>query len=133
MSRINVAGAGSESQEQASLVSWWRLAGPHLAPNCILHSIPNGGARSAVTGARLKAEGAVAGVPDLFLACARSGRHGLYIELKRKTGGRVSQSQRGLFPLLEAQGYGVAVCHGWREAADAVEAYLAGRWEPSHE
>ena len=129
MSSVNAAGAGSESAEQKCLIQWWGMMRRHLAPNAVLHSIPNGGARSAVTGA-LCLE---AGVPDLFLACARSGRHGLYIELKRTKGGRVSQSQRDLFPLLEAQGYGVAVCHGWREAADAVEAYLAGRWEPSHD
>ena len=133
MASMNTAGAGSESAEQKSFVQWWSMMRQHLAPNAVLHSIPNGGRRDIATGARLKAEGAVAGVPDLFLACARSGKHGLYIELKRRTGGRVSQSQRDLFPLLEAQGYGVAVCHGWREAADAVEAYLAGRWEPSHD
>ena len=132
MASMNTAGAGSESAEQKSFVKWWGMMRQRLAPNAVLHSIPNGGRRDIATGARLKAEGAVAGVPDLFLACARSGKHGLYIELKRRTGGRVSQSQRNLFPLLEAQGYGVAVCRGWREAADAVEAYLAGRWEPSH-
>ena len=129
---VNVSGSGSESQEQKSLILWWGMMRQHLAPNVLLYAIPNGGARSLATGARLKAEGAVAGIPDLFLACAKRGRHGLYIELKRAKGGRVSESQRNLFPLLEAQGYGVAVCRGWREAADAVEAYLAGRWEPSH-
>ena len=132
MARINVAGSGSESQEQASLVSWWELAGPKLAPNVVLAAIPNGGARDAITGARLKREGVVKGMPDMLLACARSGKHGLFIELKRQRGGRLSESQRELFPLLEAQGYGVAVCHGWREAAETVEAYLAGRWEGSH-
>jgi hypothetical protein len=132
MARINTAGAGSESHEQAMLVQWWRIAGFKLAPNAVLAAIPNGGARSAVTGARLKAEGVVAGMPDLVLLCARCGRHALFIEMKTKRG-RVSESQRGLFPLLEAQGYGVAVCRGWHEAAETVEAYLAGRWEPSHE
>jgi len=133
MARINVAGAGSESAEQKALVQWWSMMRQHLAPNAVLHSIPNGGRRDIATGARLKAEGAVAGIPDLFLACARSGKHGLYIELKRRTGGRVSASQRDLFPILESQGYGVAVCHGWKEAAEAVTAYLEGRWEPCHE
>ena len=131
--KINTAGAGSESSHQKQLVLWWRMAGPKLAPNIVLHSIPNGGRRDAVTGARLKAEGAVAGVPDLFLAKAASGRHGLYIELKRARGGAVSKVQRDLFPMLEAAGYGVAVCRGWQEAREAIEAYLAGRWEPSHD
>lgn len=131
MAKINVAGTGSESQEQAQFVAYWRTVGQRLAPNVVLASIPNGGARSAVTGARLKREGVVAGMPDMVLLCARCGRHGLFIEMKTARG-RVSQSQRDLFPLLEAQGYGVAVCHGWREAAETVEAYLAGRWEGSH-
>lgn len=131
MARINVAGMGSESQEQAQLIAWWKAVGQRLAPNVVLAAIPNGGARDAITGARLKREGVVRGMPDLVLLCARSGRHALFVEMKTKRG-RVSESQRDLFPLLEAQGYGVAVCRGWREAADAVEAYLAGRWEPSH-
>ena len=131
MAKINVAGTGSESQEQAQFVAYWRAMGQRLAPNVVLASIPNGGARSAVTGARLKREGVVAGMPDMVLLCARCGRHGLFIEMKTARG-RVSESQRNLFPLLEAQGYGVAVCHGWREAAETVEAYLAGRWEGSH-
>ena len=131
MARINVAGNGSESQEQAQFVAYWRTVGQRLAPNVVLASIPNGGARSAVTGARLKREGVVAGMPDMVLLCARCGRHGLFIEMKTARG-RVSEAQRNLFPLLEAQGYGVAVCHGWREAAETVEAYLAGHWEGSH-
>ena len=132
MASINTAGAGSESAEQKDFILWWGMMRQHLAPNVLLYAIPNGGARSLATGARLKSEGALAGIPDLFLACARSGRHGLYIEMKRRSGGRVSEAQRNIFPLLEAQGYGVAVCHGWREAAETVEAYLAGRWEGSH-
>ena len=132
MKTCNTAGSGSESAEQKNLILWWGMMRQHLAPNVLLYAIPNGGARSLATGARLKSEGALAGIPDLFLACARSGRHGLYIELKRRTGGRVSQSQRNLFPLLEAQGYGVVVAHGWKEAAEAVTAYLENRWEPSH-
>ena len=128
MARINVAGAGSESHEQAMLVQWWHVAGSRLAPNVILAAIPNGGARDAVTGARLKREGVVKGMPDLVLLCARCGRHALFVEMKTKRG-RVSESQRNLFPLLEAQGYAVAVCHGWREAAETVTAYLEGRWE----
>jgi hypothetical protein len=130
MGRINTAGAGSESHEQAMLVQWWNIAGSKLTPNAVLAAIPNGGARDAITGARLKREGVVKGMPDLFLACARSGRHGLFVEMKTKRG-RVSESQRNLFPLLESQGYAVAVCHGWREAAETVTAYLEGRWEQS--
>ena len=124
--RQNTAGAGSESQEQAALISWWRMASPVLAPNVILCAIPNGGARDAITGARMKKECVVKGMPDLLLCCARCGRHGLFVEMKARRG-RVSEAQHDLFPLLEAQGYGVAVCFGWLEAKQAIEDYLAGR------
>ena len=130
MARINVAGAGSESAEQKAFFRWWHLVHGRW-PNAVMFAIPNGGARDAITGARLKQEGALAGVPDIFLAKAASGRHGLFLEMKTLRG-RVSEKQRDLFPLLEAAGYGVVVAHGWKEAADAVELYLNNRWEPSH-
>ena len=129
--KINTAGAGSESAEQKAFFRWWHLVHGRW-PNLVCFAIPNGGRRDAVTGSRLKAEGVKAGVPDIFLAKSASGKHGLFIEMKTARG-RVSESQRNLFPLLEAQGYGVAVCRGWREAAEAVTAYLENRWEASHE
>ena len=48
---VNTAGAGSESAEQKALVQWWGMMRQHLAPTAVLHSIPNGGARSAATAA----------------------------------------------------------------------------------
>ena len=130
MSRINVAGAGSESAEQKAFFRWWHLM-QNRWPNVVCFAIPNGGARDAITGARLRLEGVLAGVPDIFLAKAASGKYGMFIEMKTKRG-RVSERQRDLFPLLEAAGYAVVVARGWKEAADAVELYLDGRWEPNH-
>ena len=128
----NVAGKGSESQEQQALFRWWRLFQPRLAPGRVMYAIPNGGRRDAATGARLKAEGVLAGVPDVFLACPRTPYAGLYIELKRKAGGRASPAQKAMLATLEESGYAVAVCYGWRQAASCIEAYLAGRWEASN-
>ena len=62
----------TESQEQKSLFKWWRVYSRH-APHLVMYHIPNGGRRDAITGARLKAEGVVAGVPDIFLAVPRQG------------------------------------------------------------
>ena len=130
MGRINTAGAGSESQEQQALFRWWRLFQPKAAPGRVMYAIPNGGRRDAATGARLKAEGALAGVPDVFLAAPIPPYSGLYIEMKRKTGGRATPAQKAMLATLESSGYAVAVCYGWRQAAEAIEAYLAGHWEP---
>lgn len=99
----------------------------HLHPELrLLHAIPNGGHRSKRTAIDLKAEGVKAGVPDYFLPVARGGRHGLYVELKRTRGGRVSTEQSAWLAALEAQGYRVAVAKGWEAAWDEIRDYLAG-------
>lgn len=131
MARINVAGAGSESSHQKAFFRWWHLMQASRWPNVLCFAVPNGGARDAVTGARMKAEGLLAGIPDIFLAKSSCGKHGMFVEMKAKRG-RVSERQRGIFPFLEAAGYAVVVARGWKEAADAVELYLEGRWEPPH-
>jgi len=127
----NIAGYGSESAEQKAFFRWWNICKTRW-PNAVCFAVPNGGARDAITGARLKQEGVLAGVPDIFLAKSMCGKHGMFVEMKTKRG-RVSERQRDLFPLLEAAGYAVVVARSWKEAADAVEAYLHGRWEASHE
>lgn len=124
MPRYNVGGAGSESQEQQALFRWWRLFQPRLAPGRVMYAIPNGGRRDAATGARLKAEGVLAGVPDVFLACPKPPYAGLYIELKRKAGGRATPAQKAMMATLEESGYAVAVCYGWREATEEIMRYL---------
>lgn len=53
-----------EHETQAACVRWFRAAWPGLRGR--LFAVPNGGRRDAVTGARLKAEGVVAGVADLI-------------------------------------------------------------------
>lgn len=94
----------SEHQEQCKVIDWkWLNMGRY--PELInLFAIPNGGARDAITGALLKAEGVLAGVPDLFLGCARGGYHGLFIELKRIGGSKPEEHQLKVMNDLRKQG-----------------------------
>lgn len=115
----------TESQEQKALFDWWRVYSRH-APYLVMYHIPNGGRRDAITGARLKAEGVVAGVPDIFLAVPRQGFHGLYVELKRQKGGSLESSQEDIIARLRQAGYRVEVCKGWWEAREVIENYLTG-------
>ena len=103
-----------ESEEQKALFDWWQRT-PY-ARHFVMYHIPNGGRRDKITGARLKAEGVVAGVPDVFLASPRQGFHGLYIEMKRQRGGTVQATQKELITALRQAGYRVEVCKGWWEA-----------------
>lgn len=74
----------------------------------------------------MRAEGMKKGVPDLCLPVARGGCHGLYIELKRTKGGKVTPEQLEWVDALTRQGYMAAVCRGWEEASDIITEYLGG-------
>lgn len=103
----------TEHQAQVAFVNWFRLA----YPGVLIFAIPNGGLRNKVTAARLKAEGARAGVPDLFVPEWR-----LFIEMKKTKaeGGRLSQAQREMVVALRKAGYETAVCYGLDEAKHFV-------------
>lgn len=111
-----------EHDLQAACVRWFRLAHPALA-RCLI-AVPNGGRRDAVTGARLKAEGVVAGVADLLLLVPRGNYHGLCIEMKTAAG-RQSEAQRRWQREVERQGYRYAIVRSAHEFIAEVGSYLA--------
>lgn len=85
-----------ESLIQQQCVAWFRIQYPHLAP--LLYHIANEGSTSkAYVGGIRKAEGLVAGVPDLMLNIpARYGKklyHAFGIEIKTAKG-KQSPSQK---------------------------------------
>ena len=114
-----------ESDEQQALFQWAKLAQAKHPELSLLHSIPNGGKRNAREASRLKREGALAGVSDIFLPVSRKGFHGLYIELKVK-GGKLSDNQKWWTEETSKQGYYSTVCFGWVEAKEIIERYLEG-------
>lgn len=63
---------------------------------------------------RLRAEGVVAGVPDLFIPGWR-----LWVEMKR-IDSRPSQNQKTMIHYLESVGYTVIVGYGARDASEKV-------------
>lgn len=120
-----------EHQEQCTVMKWWSICCHRFGiDEKMLFAIPNGGKRDAITGKILKAEGVRAGVPDLFLAVPKVNdgiqKHGLFIEMKKVKGGRVSEAQKKMIADLNDEGYVAVVCHGFRQAALAIEMYLKG-------
>lgn len=114
----------SEHQEQTLLFAWARKAQCTIPELTLLFAVPNGGRRDAVTGARLKAEGVMAGMPDICLPVPRNGSGALYVELKARHRGRLSEAQKERIAALTAAGNQVSVCYGWEAARDAILAYL---------
>ena len=115
----------SESQEQQNVISWAQWSTGRYPELEYLHHIPNGGARSKATAGRLRAEGVKPGVPDLHLPVPLGGYHGLYIEMKRRKGGTVSDEQKRWINFLLLHGYAVYVCKGADEAITVIENYLS--------
>lgn len=117
----------TEETEQITLFNWARTQ-QHKYPELrLMYHIPNGGQRSKSEAARFKAAGVRAGVPDIFLPCPRSRYHGLYIELKRVKGGRVSGDQESFMRELAQMGYAVYVCFGWKQASETIIEYMEGQ------
>lgn len=117
----------TEAQEQTWVFQWAAMMANAKWPELeLMYHIPNGGSRNRVEAARLKGQGVKPGVPDIFLPVARKGRHGLFIELKRKVGGKISPEQNRMIGELNRQGYMAVVCKGWQAAADVIEEYMGG-------
>ncbi len=115
--------ATKEECEQIVLFRWAEFSASQYPELELLYHIPNEGKRSAVTGARLKAQGLKSGVPDVCLPTAHGGYIGLYIEMKVKPNKPTENQKRWLRALREA-GHMVAVCYGFEEARDLIEKYL---------
>ena len=115
----------SEHDEQTELIQWkWLNMGKY--PELVnLFAIPNGGARDIVTGRKLKDEGVVAGIPDLFLAVPRGAYSGLFLEMKLKPN-KPSAVQLEVMNNLRKQNYAVHVCYGADEAIEVITEYLRG-------
>jgi dienelactone hydrolase len=118
--------AASEHHEQKTLKEWVDLNSGTYPELRALYAIPNGGHRHPATAVKMQAEGVKPGIPDLCLAVARGGYHALYIEMKRRVGGRVSDAQAEMALRLVHHGNAVRVCKGWEEAKDTLIAYLKG-------
>ena len=114
-----------ESEEQQALFQWAKLMQGQYPELSLLHAIPNAGKRNVIQGARMKREGMLAGVSDIFLPVSRGGYHGLYIELKVK-GNTTSASQKWWIAETTKQGYYSTVCVGWVEASEVIKRYLEG-------
>lgn len=114
--------ANTEHELQVKCVNWYRFTYPIKAS--LLFAIPNGGWRNITTAQKLKAEGVIAGVPDLFLAIPHGGFHGLWLEMKNGKAGRLSELQKLMITRLQNENYAVKVCHSFLDFQHEIKEYL---------
>lgn len=111
-----------EHRIQQACVRWFNLQYPHLRGR--LFAVPNGGRRDVVTGAKLKAEGVVAGVADLILLVTNKAFGALLIEMK-KPGGIQSAAQRQWQGIVTTNGeYKYVICRSIYDFMREIREYL---------
>ena len=120
-----------ESKLQQQCVAWFRAQYPMYA--MLLTHPANEGNGNRVSGAIHKAEGTVAGVPDLLLfmpaidytqSIYGTEMHGLGIELKTAKGSQ-SQLQKDYQKMFEAAGYRYAVIRSLDAFMEEINSYIA--------
>lgn len=121
-----LAESGTEHGHQAAFFCWAALPEIRQVYPVLrfMFAIPNGGLRHPATAGRLKAEGVKAGVPDILLPVTRVRWAGLFMEMKKKKGGRVQAEQTEYHEFLTGQHYCVTVCYEWTTAVETVTSYL---------
>lgn len=117
-----------EEQEQTKIFSWINANKKKYPELALAHASLNGVKLNPGAAIKAKKQGMVAGVPDLFLPIPTQTKHGdcygLFIELKRIKGSKVSSEQKIFMAALEYQGYKCSVCYGANEAIETIKNYL---------
>lgn len=109
----------TEAEEQTKFVVWLKKLGYRPIVSA------NGGSRNYLEAAKLKRTGVSAGVPDVFLPIPSGHFHGLFIEMKRQKGGKVSAEQLDWLQYLRGQGFRAEVATGFEAAQLITNQYLS--------
>ncbi|HEY8414450.1 MAG TPA: VRR-NUC domain-containing protein [Thermaerobacter sp.] len=124
MPRRRAAWVPTEDQEQRTVVHWLQMHG------ILFVHVPNGGYRRPVEAAIFRGLGVQPGVPDLLIfdqPPLASQFCGTAIEMKRRQGGRLRESQKEWLEALRRRRWYTAVCYGADEAIRTLEYLGYGR------
>lgn len=114
----------SEHDEQVSLFQEMAIRAKQDPRWGKAFAIPNGGLRNIVVAKKLKAEGVRAGTPDIFIPVPCGRYCGMFLEMKKRKGGSVSQEQYEFFCGVQMD-YFTAIGHGAQHAIELVSTYFA--------
>lgn len=109
----------TEHELQVLCIKWFRIKYKEY----LIFAIPNGGFRHYSTAIKLKAEGVLSGVPDLFIPIPNGYNCGLFVEMKVGYN-KESKNQLELIERLTHFGYEVATCRTFEEFHNLVDNYF---------
>lgn len=110
--------ADSQQQVVATLRNYF--------PNVLFTASTQEYVKSPIQAGRQKRMGYNRGTPDIQIFEPRGIYHGLFVEMKSKTG-EVSDQQKDFIFKLKERGYYVAVCYSTQEALDTIKTYLEAK------
>jgi hypothetical protein len=109
----------TEADLQKAIVTYLGFKYPKL----LFHHSPNGGFRNAREGAKFKAMGTRAGMPDLMIFRHTNEYAGLALELK-SIKGKTTQNQDDVMHLLKLEQWRCHVINNFEQAKDIIDQYL---------
>lgn len=114
----------TEYQEQTLVFDWARVREQSYPALKLLHANLNGLRLPIGLAVKAKRAGMAIGVPDMFLPVPMGPYPGLYLELKRRDGGRLSDAQKWWIEQLRKANFRVEVPAGAVEAIAIIAEYL---------
>lgn len=116
----------SESSEQKLVVQWFRLQYPGEIIFANLNGAWLSGKNRFALANKYKAEGLLLGVSDLFIASAKQGYHGFFIEMKDKgkKSSSLSDAQKDFLADVDYLGYKAIWCAGFNQARKEISNYM---------
>ena len=113
-----------EWQEQAIVIFWAEINEKRYPELQRLQGSLNGVKLTVGQAVKAKKQGLKKGYPDLFLPVVRGGYCGLFIEMKKRKGGRLSKEQREMLAYLNHEGYYAVEAKGSDVAIKTLTDYL---------
>lgn len=105
-----------EASIQRVCVKWFRL---HY-PRSLIAAIPNGGSRNVIEAVNLKAQGVLAGIPDLVILGPRG--FTLWVEVKTETG-KLTKNQRNMYEWMHDNGHKIKIIRSFEDFMSEMEKY----------
>lgn len=113
-----------ESDEQILFINWLRMNYPDVI-TIICPVVSHGTVLQRIKHwVLMKKLGYMKGTPDIFIPLPVNGFCGLFIELKRKSGGSKQENQKEMAMRLNKLGYKSVFCRGFEEAKKEFLSYL---------
>lgn len=110
-----------EDDLQQMCVQWFKLQ----HSDKIIFAVPNGGKRNLFEALRLKKQGVLAGVPDLFIPEPTKEYHGLFIELKVGKN-KLTLAQSEFIGWVHCRGYRTEVVRTFEQFQFVIGNYFNG-------